>query len=121
MADVAPKDFSTLTEISEKPMGVGPFMIESWEKGQKMTLVANPNFAGTAPKVKKIIVQFYADAPGALAAFLNDENDVLGKETLGGGAEIENLLKAKAEGKAIEVAVGSNPTWEHIDFNLNVR
>jgi ABC-type transport system substrate-binding protein len=121
LAEVAPKDFATLPEIAERPMGAGPFMIESWEKGQKMTLVVNPNYVGTTPKVKKIIVQFYADAPGALAAFLNGENDVVGKETLGGGAEIESLLKAKADGKAIEVAVGANPTWEHIDFNLNVR
>ena len=121
LAEVAPKDFATLPEIAEKPMGTGPFMIESWEKGQKMTLVPNPNYVGTAPKVKKVVVQFYADTTGAVAALLNGEADVVGTETLGAGTEVETVLKAAKEGKAIEVFTQATPTWEHVDFNLNVK
>ena len=35
--------------------------------------------------------------------------------------EVESVLKAKADGKAIEVFTQATPTWEHVDFNLNVR
>lgn len=122
LADVAPKDYATLPELAESPMGTGPFVIKSWEKGQRMTLEANPNFAGASkPKVKKIIVQFYADTTGAVAALLNGEADVVGTETLGAGTEVETVLKAATDGKAIDVFTQATPTWEHIDFNLNTK
>ena len=121
LAEVAAKDFATLPELAELPLGSGPYILKSWEKGQKMTLEANPNYRNGAPKVKKIVVQFYADTTGAVAALLNGEADVVGAETLGAGTEVESVIKAKADGKAIEVFTQATPTWEHVDFNLNVR
>lgn len=122
LADVAPKDFATLPEIAELPIGTGPFVLKSWEKGQRMTFEANPNYQGAnKPKVKKVIVQFYADTTGAVAALLNSEADVVGTETLGAGTEVETVLKAAKDGKTIDVFTQATPTWEHIDFNLNVK
>ena len=121
VADVAPKDFATLPEISETPLGSGPFVLQKWDKGQKMTLVANANYRNGAPKVKKVIVQFYADTTGAVAALLNGEADVVGTETLGAGTEVETVLKAAKDGKPINVSTQASPTWEHIDMNLNVK
>jgi ABC-type transport system substrate-binding protein len=121
LADVAPKDFATLPEIAELPMGAGPFILKSWEKGQKMTLVANPNYRGGAPKVKTVVVQFFGDTNGAVAALLTGEVDVVGTETLGAGSEVQAVLDAVKDGKAIEVFTQATPTWEHVDFNLNVK
>jgi ABC-type transport system substrate-binding protein len=121
LAEVAAKDFATLPEIAELPIGAGPYILKEWKRGENMTLEANPNYRGGAPKVKKVIVRFYADTTGAVAALLNGEADVVGTETLGAGTEVESVIKAKSEGKAIEVFTQATPTWEHIDFNLNVR
>ncbi len=122
VADVAAKDFATLPEIAETPIGSGPFILKNWEKGQRMTLEANPNYQGAnKPKVKKVVVQFYGDTTGAVAALLNGEADVVGTETLGAGSEVETVLKAAKDGKSIDVFTQATPTWEHIDFNLNVK
>ena len=121
LKDVPAKEWATLPEIAEKPMGAGPFMIESWTKGQNMTLVANPNYYKPGlPKVKKIVIQFVADSNQAVAQLLTGDVDVVGKETVGAGTELETILKAAGEGK-IQAVPEASPTWEHIDMNMFVR
>lgn len=122
LSDVAPKDFATLPEIAEIPLGTGPFILKTWEKGQRMTLEANPNFQGaTKPSVKKIVVQFFGDTTGAVAALLAGDVDIVGTETLGAGSEVQAVLDAVKAGKPIEVFTQATPTWEHVDMNLNVK
>ena len=120
LADVPAKDWPTLPEVAEKPWSNGPYKITAWEKGQKMTFEANENYYGTAPKIKKIIIQFYADTNAAVAALLTGDVDVLGTETLGAGAEVQTVVDAAAKGK-VQVKTLASPTWEHMDFNLFVK
>ena len=120
LADVPAKDWPTLPEVAEKPWSNGPYKITGWEKGQKMTFEANENYYGTAPKIKKIVIQFYADTNAAVAALLTGDVDVLGTETLGAGAEVQTVVDAAAKGK-VQVKTLASPTWEHIDFNMFVK
>ena len=120
LADVPAKDWPTLPEVAEKPWSNGPYKITGWEKGQKMTFEANENYYGTAPKIKKIVIQFYADTNAAVAALLTGNVDVLGTETLGAGAEVQTVVDAAAKGK-VQVVTLASPTWEHIDFNMFVK
>jgi ABC-type transport system substrate-binding protein len=120
LADVPAKDWPTLPEVAEKPWSNGPYKITAWEKGQKMTFEANENYYGTAPKIKKIVIQFYADTNAAVAALLTGDVDVLGTETLGAGAEVQTVVDAAAKGK-VQVVTLASPTWEHMDFNLFVK
>ena len=120
LADVPAKDWPTLPEVAEMPWSNGPYKITGWEKGQKMTFEANENYYGTAPKIKKIVIQFYADTNAAVAALLTGDVDVLGTETLGAGAEVQTVVDAAAKGK-VQVKTLASPTWEHIDFNLFVK
>lgn len=120
LADVPAKDWPTLLEVAEMPWSTGPYKITSWEKGQKMTFEANENYYGTAPKIKKLVIQFYADTNAAVAALLTGDVDVLGTETLGAGAEVQTVVDAAAKGK-VQVKALASPTWEHIDFNLFVK
>jgi hypothetical protein len=55
-----------------------------------------------------------------VAALLQGTVDIVGSETLGGGSEAEVVLKAAKEGKIAAESLAS-ATWEHIDFNLNVK
>lgn len=120
LADVPAKDWPTLPEVAEKPWSNGPYKITGWEKGQKMTFEANENYYGNAPKIKKIVIQFYADTNAAVAALLTGNVDVLGTETLGAGAEVQTVVDAAAKGK-VQVVTLASPTWEHMDFNLFVK
>ncbi|MEI7645572.1 MAG: ABC transporter substrate-binding protein [Chloroflexales bacterium] len=120
LADVPAKDWSTLPEIAEIPMGNGPYILEKWEKGQSMTFTANPNYYKGAPKVKKIIIKFISDTNQAVAQLLTGDIDALGPETLGAGAEVKSVLDAAKKG-SIQAFTIASPSWEHIDFNMFVK
>ncbi|MBX0329804.1 peptide ABC transporter substrate-binding protein [Oscillochloris sp. ZM17-4] len=120
LADVPAKEWSTLPEIAEKPMSDGPYILESWDKGQSMTFTANPNYYKGEPAVKKIVIKFIADTNQAVAQLLTGELDALGTETLGAGAEVQTVLDAAAKGDVQAYTIAS-PTWEHIDMNLFVK
>ena len=121
LKDVPPKEFATLPEIAETPMGAGPYVIKEWIKGQKMTLEANPYYYKKGlPKIKKIVVLFGLETTQAVAQLLTGDVDVVGKETVGAGTELETIIKAANEGK-IQAVPEASPTWEHIDMNLFIR
>ena len=55
----------------------GPWIIESWEKGQSITLVPNDNYWGEKPKLDKVVFQFTADTAAAFQAFKSGQLDAL--------------------------------------------
>jgi ABC-type transport system substrate-binding protein len=116
LKDVPAAEWATLPEIAEMPLSNGPYMITEWNKGESMTLEANPHYAaGTG--AQRIIVTFIADTNQAVAQLINGDVDYLEKATLGGGPEVQTVLDAAAAGK-VNVELQASPTWEHIDFNL---
>lgn len=120
LSEVAAKDFATLPEIAETPLGTGPYVMTKWEKGQRMIFEANKNYILGEPKVKRVIIQFFGDTNGAVAALLAGTVDIVGSETLGAGAEAKTVFDAAKAGKVASENIASS-TWEHIDFNLNSR
>ncbi|HMQ31002.1 MAG TPA: ABC transporter substrate-binding protein [Chloroflexaceae bacterium] len=120
LADVPAAEWETLTEITERPLSMGPYILESWEKGQAMTFRANPNYFRGAPAIETVVIKFIADSQQAVAQLLTGEVDTLGSETLAGGAEVQTVIDA-AEAGDVQVFTYASPTWEHIDFNFNIR
>jgi len=114
LADVPAKDWPTLPEISEKPWGVGPYMIVEWVKGEKIVYAANPFYTLHPVKTPNLVVKFVT-AENAEAQLLTGEVDILDSTTLAGLTE--TLVNAEAEGK-IKTLVVASATWEHIDINL---
>ncbi len=50
------------------PLGWGPFMVESWARGDRLTLTRNPNYWRAAeglPRVERLVYRFFA-SPSAL-------------------------------------------------------
>jgi ABC-type transport system substrate-binding protein len=116
LADIPAAEWLTLPEIAETPLSFGPFYISEWSKGQSITLEANPYFEG-GTGVQTIIVVFVTDTTAAVAQLLNGDVDYLEKATLGGGAEVQTLVDAAAEGR-VNIEIIPSPTWEHIDMNM---
>lgn len=119
LADVPASEWATLPEIAEDPLSAGPYVVESWEKGQRLVLAANPNFYAGEPAIKQITIQFIADTNQAVAQLLTGDVDLVDKTTLGAGPELETVLR-EAEAGTIQVHTTASPTWEHVDFNLFV-
>jgi peptide/nickel transport system substrate-binding protein len=44
--------------FAKRPVGSGPFEVESWRRGDRMVLVPNPNYFQGKPKLSKIVVYF---------------------------------------------------------------
>ena len=45
-------------KMSDAPDGTGPYMLKEWVRGDHITYEANPNYWGTAPKIKTVILRW---------------------------------------------------------------
>lgn len=119
LADVPAKDWATLPEIAECPLGYGPYTLAcgDWVKGEKMTFHANPKFVLGAPKTATIVIAFITPE-NAEAQLLGGQVDVLDSTTLVG---VTQTLKDAADAGKVRIIVNPSATWEHIDFALFVK
>lgn len=60
---------------TKHPTGTGPFVFDSWEKGQKVTLKRNDNYWGDKAKVSKVILQTLSEGNARLQALKAGEID----------------------------------------------
>jgi peptide/nickel transport system substrate-binding protein len=63
--------------VGENPVGTGPYMLESWDRGQQITAVRNPDYWGTAPSIDAFTVRFIPDKQTSLAALQAGEVDLV--------------------------------------------
>ncbi|WP_210470727.1 ABC transporter substrate-binding protein [Sporosarcina sp. 6E9] len=49
-------------EFNSQPIGAGPYMFDSWDRGNSLTLKAYQNFHGTKPSIEKVIFKFILDS-----------------------------------------------------------
>jgi peptide/nickel transport system substrate-binding protein len=49
------------SELNRSPVGTGPYLLEEWRDGESMTLVANEDYWGGAPAVRRLVIAFVAD------------------------------------------------------------
>ncbi|MCC6052016.1 MAG: ABC transporter substrate-binding protein, partial [Fervidicoccaceae archaeon] len=64
------------TDLDTKPIGTGPFKLESWIKGQQVVLVANKGYWRGAPKTDKVIIKIYPDPTSLRVALEKGEVDL---------------------------------------------
>jgi peptide/nickel transport system substrate-binding protein len=63
----------TGTFATQHPIGTGPYMLQSWTVGSKLTLVRNPNYWGPKPKLNRIIIVPIGDPAARLQALQSGE------------------------------------------------
>jgi peptide/nickel transport system substrate-binding protein len=63
----------TGTFATQHPIGSGPYMLQSWQPGNKLVLVANPNYWGPKPKITRIIYIPIGDEAARLQALQSGE------------------------------------------------
>jgi peptide/nickel transport system substrate-binding protein len=70
-ADPWAKDF-----LGRNTAGFGPYHVESYKKGQQLTLVANPNYYGPKPKFDKVLWRVVADSSDRVALLTRGDVDI---------------------------------------------
>jgi peptide/nickel transport system substrate-binding protein len=83
---------STPEILATKPVGTGPYTLESWERGQAVTLVVNPDYWGPAPSVTKLVFRPIKESSSRLQALGAGEIDVATALLPDQAAEAKNVL-----------------------------
>ncbi|WP_460434967.1 ABC transporter substrate-binding protein [Angustibacter speluncae] len=60
---------------TEHPTGTGPFVFDSWERGQSVTLKRNDDYWGTKAQLDTVIIQTISDAQARVQALKAGEID----------------------------------------------
>ena len=63
--------------VGENPVGTGPYMLESWDRGQQINAVRNPDYWGEAPSIDAFTVRIIPDKQTSLAALQAGEVDLV--------------------------------------------
>ena len=107
-------DFSPgeLPDASLVPsMGSYKFKDGGWQAGQSITLEANPEYWGTPPATKELVLRF-ADPKTHVQALQNGDLDVIEPQ-----ATVDTLQQLEGLGDDVNVQTGDQLTWEHVDYN----
>ncbi len=102
-----------------KPLGWGPFVVEAWTAGERITLVRNPHYFRAAeglPHLDRLIFRFVPDVPQALDMLAAGECDLIGQDLIEAG-DLTGLLEAAAEGQ-VQLITAPSSEWEHLDFGI---
>jgi peptide/nickel transport system substrate-binding protein len=110
----------TAPESNLKPIGWGAYMIDEWIPGDHIRAVKNPNYfrAGEdLPKFDVIVYRFVgAQTNNNINGLLSGECDIADRTTLWEG-QCQQARQAQLD-KKINLYVGMNSQWEHLDFNI---
>jgi peptide/nickel transport system substrate-binding protein len=66
---------NTVANNKTSPVGTGPFRFTRWVKGDRVEMVRNPDYWGTAPKLSAVTFRFIADPSAATAAVMAGDLD----------------------------------------------
>ena len=73
-----------------KPVGTGPYVLDSWAKGSSLTLKASPTYRNPgAVKIKRATFRFISDPAAQVAAVLSGDVDAFPRVTPRGAAQFK--------------------------------
>jgi len=90
----------------------GPYVIDSWEANQSMTLKVNDKWWGTPAKASTIVIRFISPEQQA-QALQNNEVQVINPQ-----AQPDLVKQLEAIGDSVQVNGGDLYTYEHLDYNF---
>jgi len=121
--EIVPRSTSTAEKVRE-PIGTGPYAIEDWDFGQKLTLARNPRYWGTAPAFARAEYQWRSEGSVRAAMITNDETDVatsLGPEDGAGdlGVPFQNNETTALRIQATEAPLNDMRVRQAINYAIN--
>lgn len=63
--------------FAQKPIGTGPYVFDSWDKGTSVTLLRNESYWGEKPEVAKVTFKAYPEAATRVSALERGEVDLV--------------------------------------------
>lgn len=106
------EDWNTVWN-DEIPVASGPFMFDSWEKGQQLTLARNDNYetyAGEPAGLDRIVLRFLPDSDTQVQQLRGGEIDMFYPQP-----QLDLVEQVEAI-DGVESQASAGPIWEHLDF-----
>lgn len=104
---------ATQDQISNKPLGSGPFMLAEWKKGEELVMKANPNyFEKGLPRTPELHLRYIPDDNARIIAVQSGEVDGIDYPPFSRVAELK---------KDARVSVQLNPSTAVSHLSVNVR
>jgi peptide/nickel transport system substrate-binding protein len=74
---MVPPGHSKDPKFAETPVGTGPYKFVKWNRGQNVTLEADPDYWGAKPAIQKVTYRFVSDSGTRLAGLMAGEFDLI--------------------------------------------
>src|SRR4051812_10018715 len=121
--EIVPRSTSTTEKVRE-PIGTGPYAIENWDFGQKLTLSRNPRYWGPAPAFARAEYQWRSEGSVRAAMITGDETDIatsLGPEDGAGdlGVPFQNNETTALRIQATEAPLNDMRVRQAINYSIN--
>jgi peptide/nickel transport system substrate-binding protein len=97
------------------PISDGPFVFDSWSRGDRLTLVRNERYWGQKAHLSRLVFRFLPDAASQLAALRSGQVDLVIP------LPDQLLLSDLRGGPGLRVATGPTSVWDHIAFNFGPK
>lgn len=106
-------DMTSLPTDKSLYLSSGPWVIDSWEPTQSMTLKLNDKYTGDLkPKFSTLVIRFIGDSQAQVTALQNGEVDLIVPQVTGDTLE---SLKALPN---VEIEQGSQLLYDHLDLTF---
>ncbi|MDX1619470.1 MAG: ABC transporter family substrate-binding protein [Nitriliruptorales bacterium] len=94
-------------------LGSGPYQVDTWQKGQQLTLTKNADFWGeTKPSIDEIVIRFIEDSQSQVQALRGGEIDMFYPQPQ------PELVQQVDEIDGVTFEVSDGPVYEHLDLNF---
>ena len=74
---MVPPKYASDPKFAEAPVGTGPYMLEAFNRGQDIVIVANTNYRGGKPDIDKVTYRFVGESGTRLSGLVAGEFDVI--------------------------------------------
>lgn len=106
-------DITSLPSDETLFLSNGPFIVDSWEPTQSMTLKINENYKGDLnPSFSTLVFRFVGDSQAQVTALQNGEVDIINPQA---GGDTLQLLES-IEG--IQILTGPQLSYDHVDLSF---
>lgn len=68
-----------ISDLANKPVGTGPYVLKRWIRGDSILLDANPTYWGKKPAMQQVTLKYFKDATALNNALLSSAIDVVGE------------------------------------------
>ena len=102
-----------------RPLGWGPFAVETWGEGDHITLVRNPHYFRASegiPYLDRVTFRFVDGPQEAVEGLLAGDCDIVSEDLMTAGA-LSPLLEA-SETEEVRLVSAPSSEWEHLDFGI---